>query len=172
MPAPSGATVKKLPTGYATIAVGDRKYYYYRNTFYRRVQQNNEWVFVVVEMPAGITTVEKLPADFEPMPVAEVTFFKAGDKFYLPYLNKEQEIYLVVDKPPAPKVDVAAGQKPPQGDTAPLRVASLTVPEGTSILVRTATELDSGKHSTGNHYTAYLESDLKGAILARCVKKA
>ena len=28
-------------------------------------------------------------------------------------------------------------------------------------MVRTAAELDSGKNSTGNHYTAYLESDLK-----------
>ncbi len=80
VPAPSGATVTELPTGYATITVGEQKYYYYTNTFYRRVQQDNQWVFVVIEQPAGLTTVEKLPADFEPSPVAEVTYFKADDK--------------------------------------------------------------------------------------------
>jgi hypothetical protein len=39
--------------------------------------------------------------------------------------------------------------------------ATLTVPEGTHIVVRTAGDLDSGSNSSGDHYTAYLESDLK-----------
>ena len=160
VPAPSGATVTELPTGYATITVGEQKYYYYHNTFYRRVQQNNQWVFVVIEQPAGITTIEKLPADFEPAPVAEVTYFKADDKYYLPYLNKEQEIYLLVGEPTAPKVEAGGAQRPATTSSAPLQ-ATLTVPEGTHIVVRTAGDLDSGSNSTGDHYTAYLESDLK-----------
>ena len=159
VPAPSGATVTQLPTGHAVITVGAQLYYYYRNTFYRRVQQNSQWVFVVIEQPAGIITIEKLPSDFEPAPVAEVTYFKAGDKFYLPYLRQEKEIYLRVDEPTAPKVDLAAGQEPPSSP-APLR-ATMTVPGGTQVLVRTAGELDSGKNGTGDHYTAYLHSDLK-----------
>ncbi len=156
--APSGANVTKLPTGYASLKVG-AKYYYYRNTFYRKVLQNNQWVFVVVEPPVGISTLAKLPSEFEPMPVAEVTYFKAGDKFYLPYLNKDKEVYLLVDAPTAPKVDVASGQKPPTSP-APLQ-ATLTVPEGTPIQVRTAGELDSGKNKAGDNYTGYLQSDLK-----------
>ena len=160
VPAPSGATVTELPTGYAVITLGEQKYYYYHNTFYRRVQQNNQWVFVVIEQPAGLTTIEKLPADFEPKPVAEVTYFGADDKFYLPYLNKETEIYLLVDEPTAPKVEANAAQTPPTASSAPLQT-TLTVPEGTHIVVRTAGDLDSGSNSTGDHYTAYLESDLK-----------
>jgi len=160
VPAPSGATVTELPTGYATITVVEQKYYYYNNTFYRRVQQNNQWVFVVIEQPAGITTIEKLPADFEPAPVAEVTYFKADDKYYLPYLNKEQEIYLLVGEPTAPKVEAGGAQTPATASSAPVQ-ATLTVPEGTHIVVRTAGDLDSGSNSTGDHYTAYLESDLK-----------
>lgn len=117
-------------------------------------------VFVVIEQPAGITTIEKLPADFEPMPVAEVTYFGADDKFYLPYLNKETGIYLLVDEPTAPKVEANAAQTPPTASSTPLQ-ATLTVPEGTHIVVRTAGDLDSGVNSTGDHYTAYLESDLK-----------
>ena len=163
--APSGANVTKLPTGYATLKVG-ALYYYYRNTFYRKVLQNNQWVFVVVEPPVGLSTLAKLPSDFEPMPVAEVTYFKAGDKFYLPYLNKDKEVYLLVDSPTAPKVNVASGQKPPTGP-APLQ-ATFNLPEGTSIAVRTAAELDTGKSSAGDHFTAYLQSDLKAgdAIVA------
>jgi len=165
VPAPSGAIVTELPTGYATIILGDQKVYYYHNTFYRRVQQNNQWVFVVIEQPAGITTIEKLPADFEPAPVAEVTYFKSGDKYYLPYLNREQEIYLLVDEPTAPKVDPTVAQTSLTASPAPLQ-ATLTVPEGTHIVVRTAGDLDSGTNSTGDHYTAYLESDLKvGEVL-------
>ena len=160
VPAPSGATVKKLPTGYATFSVGDQQYYYYRNTFYRRVQQNDEWVFVVIEMPTGMTTVEKLPADFEPIPVSEVTFFKSGEEFYLPYLNKEQEVYLVVDEPPAPPVTEQGGQASSSGDSTPL-AATFAIPEGTRIRVRIAGQLDSGENTTGDHYMAYLDSDLK-----------
>ncbi len=160
VPAPSGATVTELPTGYASITVGEQKYYYYHNTFYRRVQQNNQWVFVVIEQPAGLTTIQKLPADFEPAPVAEVTYFKAEDKYYLPYLDKEQEIYLLVDEPTAPKVEAAGVQTPATASSTPLQ-STLTVPEGTHIVVRTAGDLDSGDNSTGDHYTAYLESDLK-----------
>ncbi len=158
--APSGAKVTELPAGQATITVGDQKFHYYHNTFYRRVQQNDQWVFVVIEQPAGIATLEKLPADFEPVPVDEVTYFKADDKFYLPYLNKEQEVYLLVDQPNAPKVDPAAAQKPAAASSAPLQ-AALTLPEGTSIAVRTAGDLSSDENSTGDHYVAYLESDLK-----------
>jgi len=63
-----------------------------------------------------------------------------------------------VDEPTAPKVEAGGAQA---AATAPPLQATLTVPEGTHIVVRTAGDLDSGSNSTGDHYTAYLESDLK-----------
>ena len=65
-----------------------------------------------------------------------------------------------MDEPTAPKVEAGGAQTPATASSTALQ-ATLTVPEGTHIVVRTAGDLDSGYNGTGDHYTAYLESDLK-----------
>ena len=148
--APSGAQVKSLPDGSATLIAGGTRFSYYGNTFYRQVEQGGQKVYVVVEKPAGLTTIAELPADFEPVPLAAVTFFKIEHQYYLPYLDGEAQVFLLVDPPQAPE------------GTAPLPAipTELAVAAGTTIQIRTADDLNSAKNKKGDSYKGFLHKDL------------
>jgi len=155
VPAPAGATITTLPTGSATVTIAGNASYYYANTFYK---QTAPQAFVVVTKPAGIVSTAALPADVKPQEVTGVTYFFAGGKYYLPYLEPTgQELYIMVDAPPA----ATAG--PVTKTTVPLTVAV-----GTSLKIRLATTLDSGKNKVGDPFEGHLDQDLiaEGQIVA------
>lgn len=155
VPAPVGATLTALPTGSAAVTVAGMTYYYYANTFYKQTAPQS---FAVVTKPAGIVSPAALPADIEPAAVGGVTYFVAGGKHYLPYLEPTgQEVYIMVDAPPA----ATAG--PVTTTTVPLTVAA-----GSSLKIRLATTLDSGKNKAGDPFEGHLDQDLiaEGQIVA------
>lgn len=114
---------------------------------------------------SGLVSVAALPAEFEIVQTPNgSSYFAHQGEYYLPYLEPNgNEIYIVVDPPPAPqpKAEVAS--------TSGVELAErdLVVPAGTSLPVRTASELSSATAQQGQPFTAYLDEDLKvGEILA------
>ena len=92
------------------------------------------------------------------------SYFAYQEKYYLPYLEPDgNELYIMVDPPASskPQVQVASSEG------VELAERSLTVPAGTSIPIRLASELSSATSQTGQRFTAYLDDDVKvGEILA------
>jgi hypothetical protein len=161
VPAPEGVKTTSLPPESATITISGATFYYYKNTFYRRVDQN----YVVVRMPVGVTVVEALPAEFEIVqaPNGNAYFVYEGTH-YLPYVRSSgEEVYLVVDPPPqAPP----AAQVTTASDTTRVE-RTLSLPAGTALDVRFASELSSGTSTVDQRFTGYLASDVTvGEILA------
>jgi hypothetical protein len=156
VPAPTGVKTTDLPLEVATVTISGTTFYYYKNTFYRRVDQD----YVVVEMPVGVTVVDALPAEFEILqaPNGNAYFVYEGTH-YLPYVHTTgEEVYLVVNPPPA-QVTAAS-------DTGRVE-RSLRIPASTALDVRIGSELSSGTATAGQRFTGYLASDLKvGEILA------
>jgi hypothetical protein len=187
VPAPEGATIPgtALPADRATVTVGGVTYYFYGNTFYKRVVTDGKESFVAVTKPAGVITVEALPPEFEPVTAGSLTYFQAKGRYYLTYLTpKGDELYLVVDPPPAGAV-AAASPGPPAapgtpaatttGAAAPQPVYStLTVPAGTTLLVRVTSEISSGSAKNGDLFQGYLEQDavVQGRLVAARGAKA
>jgi len=176
---PAGATLPagtKLPADRTAVTIAGVTYYIYGNTFYKRVVTNGQETFVVVVKPAGIVAVKALPTDFEPMQAGSIMYFKSKGRFYLPYLDPSgEELYIVVDPPagavaavaPAPNA-AATTAAPKAAPAAKPSVVSLTAPVATPVTVRVATEIDSGKASTGQRFQGNLESDLNanGRVMA------
>ncbi len=165
VPPPEGVQASELPPERATVTVGDITYYYYKNTFYREVLRQGEIQYAVVNKPQGAVTVNALPAEFEIVQTpAGGSYFAHQGQYYLPYLEPNgNELYVAVD-PPAnskPQVPVASSE------SVELAERSLTVPAGTSITIRLASELSSATSQTGQRFTAYLDDEIKvGEILA------
>jgi hypothetical protein len=165
VPPPEGLKSPDLPPERATVTVSGTTYYYYKNTFYRQILHEGELQYAVVNKPQGIVSVPALPAEFEIMQAPNgASYFAYQNKYYLPYLESGgNEIYIVVDPPPAPQPETQVASK--SGVT--LAERDLTVPAGTSLSVRTASELSSETAQQGQRFTAYLDQDLKvGEILA------
>jgi hypothetical protein len=154
-------------------------YYFYGNTFYKRVVTDGKESFVAVTKPAGVIAVEALPPDFEPVPVGSVTYFRSKDRDYVTYLTpKGDELYLVVDPPPAGAVAAAApapppGAPPPAASTTTAAAAqpvysTLTVSAGTTLVVRVASEISSGSAKAGDRFQGHLDQDLlvQGRLVA------
>jgi hypothetical protein len=165
VPPPEGVQASELPPERATVTVGDTTYYYYKNTFYREVLRQGEIQYAVVNKPRGAVTVNALPAEFEIVQTPSGgSYFAHQGQYYLPYLEPNgNELYVAVD-PPAnskPQVPVASSEG------VALAERSLTVPAGTSIPIRLASELSSATSQTGQRFTAYLDDEIKvGEILA------
>jgi hypothetical protein len=165
VPPPEGIETGELPPERATVTVGDTTYYYYKNTFYREILRQGELQYAVVNKPQGVVIVNALPAEFEIVQTpAGGSYFAYQNKYYLPYLEPNgNELYIVVDPPStsAPQLQVASSEG------VELAERSLTVPTGTSIPVRLASELSSATSQVGQRFTAYLDDDIKvGEILA------
>ena len=165
VPPPEGLKASDLPPERATVTVSGTTYYYYKNTFYRQILQEGKPQYAVVNEPQGLVSVNALPAEFEiTQSSSGASYFAYQGKYYLPYLEPNgNETYIVVDPPqaPPPRTEVASASK------AALAERNLTVPAGTSLPVRTASELSSATAQQGQRFTAYLDEDLKvGEILA------
>ncbi len=165
VPPPEGLKASDLPPERATVTVSGTTYYYYKNTFYRQILQEGKLQYAVVNEPQGLVSVNALPAEFEiTQSSSGASYFAYQGKYYLPYLEPNgNETYIVVDPPqaPPPRTEVASVSK------AALAERNLTVPGGTSLPVRTASELSSATAQQGQRFTAYLDEDLKvGEILA------
>jgi len=171
VPAPEGATIPgtALPADRATVTVGGVTYFFYGNTFYKRVVTDGKESFVAVTKPAGVITVEALPPDFEPVTVGSLTYFEAKGRHYLTYLTpRGDELYLVVDPPPASAVASAASATATAAAAAQPVYSTLTVPPGTNLVVRVASEISSGSAKAGDRFQGHLDQDLlvQGRLVA------
>jgi hypothetical protein len=91
-----------LPADRATVTISGTTYYFYGNTFYKRVVTDGKESFVVITRPAGVITVKALPPEFEPVQAGTLNYFKTEDRYYLTYLDPSgEELYVVVDPPAA-----------------------------------------------------------------------
>jgi len=175
VPAPQGAQVQALPAARVLVTVSGTTYYLASNTFYRRVAEGAQERFVVVTAPAGVVFVAALPADFEVVQL-NTMYFRAQGRYYVPYLAPDgKELYVVVDAPPQPTAGAAAaaavGAPPAQGvpsasgapSAAPAVRAvadSVSLPAGTLIVVRLATEVSAATASAGDRFQGFLDQDL------------
>lgn len=185
VPAPEGAEIGTLSAERVLVTVSGTTYYLYANTFYRRVEQGAQEQFVVVTPPAGVVFINTLPADFEVVQL-NTMYFRAGGNYYVPYLSADgNEMYVQVDEPPTPPggqapgtpvapppaaggQPAAAGQAAASGPSGQPAAApairsvaeTLTVPEGTVMIVRLQTDLSSATAEVGDHFQGFLDQDL------------
>jgi hypothetical protein len=182
VPAPQGAAIATLPAARVLVTVSGTTYFLAANTFYRRVAQGAQEQFVAVTAPAGVVFVPALPADFEVVQL-NTMYFRAQGRYYVPYLAPDgKELYVLVDAPPQPppgpaapsgqassNIPAAPAPSPaPASAGAPAAPApalrevaeSLTVPAGTLIVVRPATDVTAASASAGDRFQGFLDQDL------------
>ncbi|HJS56729.1 MAG TPA: DUF6515 family protein, partial [Vicinamibacteria bacterium] len=153
VPAPEGASVpaNALPADVATVTVAGTVYYFHANTFYKVAPKDGQLGFVVVQKPTGVVTLKELPADVKPEQAGTLTYFASGGKHYMPYLDAAgAEQYIQVD---SPKGQVA-------GTATATKTVPVTIPAGTTLTVRLASEVSSGSAKAGSRFQANLEQDL------------
>jgi hypothetical protein len=182
VPAPVGANLSTLPPERVLVTVSGTTYFLHANTFYKRVPQGAQEQFVVVTAPPGVVFVSALPANFEVVQL-NTMYFAAGGKYYVPFLASDgKELYVQVDTPPQPAGGAPAPQAAPQaasqgpppataGAPAPAVRAvadSITVPPGTLLVARLATEVSSATAAVGNRFQGFLDQDLaaNGKLIA------
>jgi hypothetical protein len=170
VPPPQGASIKTLPASRVLVTVSGTTYYLSANAFYRRVMNGNQETWVIVTPPAGVVFVQALPADFEVVQL-NTMYFTAKGRYYVPYLSSDgKELYVMVDAPPTPQTAAPAAPAPPAAvkaaaatpTAAPLRsvAETFTVPQGTLLVVRLATEVSSASAHVGDRVQGYLDQDL------------
>jgi len=151
VPAPAGASLPQtaLPADAPTVTVSGTTFYYYANTFYKVAPKDGGLGFVVVQKPAGVPTLKELPADVQAKQVGSLTYFVSGAKYYMPYLDAAgTEAYIVVDAPKGQAAGTAT------------KAVTLTVPAGTTLAVRLASEVSSASAKAGARFQANLDQDL------------
>jgi hypothetical protein len=164
VPAPAGAKTTVLPATRVLVTVSGTTYYLASNTFYRRVMEKAQESFVVVTAPAGTVFVAALPADFTVVQL-NTMYFQAGGDYYVPFLAADgKEMYVMVDQPPVPAggapVSAVAPAAPVSATAVRTVSESLTVPSGTLIVVRLATEVNGATASVGDRFQGFLDLDL------------
>ena len=181
VPPPQGASIKTLPATRVLVTVSGTTYYLSANAFYKRVMNGAQETWVTVTPPAGVVFVPALPADFEVVQL-NTMYFTASGKYYVPYLSSDgKELYVMVDQPPAPPSGQAAAPAAapaakapaapavksasataPAAPAAPIRTVaeSFTVPQGTLVVVRLATEVSSATAHVGDRVQGFLDQDL------------
>jgi hypothetical protein len=161
VPPPQGASIKTLPAERVLVTVSGTTYYLNANAFYRRVVDGAQETFVVVTPPAGVVFVPALPADFEVVQL-NTMYFSAKGQYYVPYLSADgKELYVLVDKPPSPPATAAAAPASAPAAPAIQTVAErFTVPPGTLVVVRLATEVSSASAHVGDRVQGFLDQDL------------
>jgi hypothetical protein len=170
VPPPQGAIIKTLPATRVLVTVSGTTYYLSANAFYRRVMSGNQETWVTVTPPAGVVFVPSLPADFEVVQL-NTMYFTAKGRYYVPYLSSDgKELYVMVDAPPTPQTAAPAAPAPTvavktaaaKPTAAPVRgvADTFTVPQGTLLVVRLATEVSSASAHVGDRVQGYLDQDL------------
>ena len=190
VPAPAGAALSVLPAERVLVTVSGTTYYLASNTFYRRTMEGAQERFVVVTPPAGVVFVAALPADFEVVQL-NTMYFRTGGRYYVPFLAADgRESYVMVDAPPQPPAGTPAPSTGASPITGPAAVSqsdaaapaaavrtideTLTVPQGTLILARPASDVLASSASVGDRFRAYLDQDLSagGRLIAARGSKA
>jgi hypothetical protein len=173
VPAPAGAQLPgtALPAERAAVTVGGETYFFYGNTFYKRLMDQGQERFVAVTRPAGVVVLKTMPADFEPFPVGSLTYFKAHGRYFLTYLDPGgEELYIQVDAPKAavPAQPVATGAAAPPAPAAAPVLVPLTLNAGTPLTVRVDAELHSSRARSGDRFQGFLAQDAlaQGQLLA------
>jgi hypothetical protein len=128
--------------------------------------------FVVVTAPAGVVFVQALPADFQVVQL-NTMYFNSGGRYYVPYLSTDgKELYVLADPPPQPPPPAggAPAAAPAAPAAAPATAApapavrtvaqSFSVPAGTLLLVRLASEVNPDKAHVGDRFQGFLDQDL------------
>jgi hypothetical protein len=173
VPPPQGASIRTLPATRVLVTVSGTTYYLSANAFYRRVMNGTQETFVTVTPPAGTVFVQALPADFEIVQL-NTMYFTARGQYYVPFLSADgKELYVMVDRPPTPpsgQTAAPAAPAPPAARSAsaaaPAAPAvhavaeSFTVPQGTLVVVRLATEVSSATAHVGDRVHGFLDQDL------------
>jgi hypothetical protein len=177
VPAPAGAKITVLPATRVLVTVSGTTYYLASNTFYRRVMEGTQESFVVVTAPAGSVFVAALAADFTVVQL-NTMYFQAGDHYYVPFLATDgKEMYVMVDQPPVPAggapvsavapaaLPAGRGAQPAAAAPVPATAVravseSLTVPSGTLIVARLATEVNGATANVGDRFQGFLDLDL------------
>lgn len=174
VPPPQGASIKTLPATRVLVTVSGTTYYLSANAFYKRVMNGAQETWVTVTPPAGVVFVPALPAEFEVVQL-NTMYFTAKGQYYVPYLSSDgKELYVMVDKPPAPPAGQAAaptaspaaktaaspGTTPASAPPVQAVAASFTVPQGTLVVVRLATEVSSATAHVGDRVQGFLDQDL------------
>ena len=95
-----GLHVTRLPDGYHTVYVGDRKFFYHEGLYYTVVPGGYE----LVEPPTG-GCVSVIPPEFLPVTVNGVTYYTDSGVYYILTKNGYQVV--------APPVTSAANRPPP-----------------------------------------------------------
>jgi hypothetical protein len=178
VPAPAGANIPTLPPERVLVSVSGTTYFLHANTFYRRVPQGAQEQFVVVTAPAGVVFVAALPADFEVVQL-NTMYFAAKGRYYVPFLASDgKELYVMVDTPPQPAGAAAPSPSTPRtaapaAGSAPAPAVraiaeTITVPSGTLLVTRMATEVSSASAAVGNRFQGFLDQDLaaNGKLIA------
>jgi hypothetical protein len=177
VPAPTGAKLQTLAAERVLVTVSGTTYYLASNTFYRRVMNGVQETFVVVTAPAGTVFVAALPADFTVVQL-NTMYFQAGGHYYVPFLATDgKEMYVMVDQPPAPAggapvsavapaaAPASRAAQPATAAAAPAAAVrtvseSLTVPSGSLIVARLATDVNAATASVGDRFNGFLDLDL------------
>jgi hypothetical protein len=118
--------------------------------------------FVVVTPPAGVVFVPALPADFEVVQL-NTMYFSANGQYYVPYMAADgKELYVMVDRPPAPPAPAKTASPAAPAAAAPVRTVAerMTVPTGTLLIVRLATDVSSATAHVGDRVQGFLDQDL------------
>ena len=169
VPAPVGATLTTLPVHRVPVTVGGTTYFISANTFYRRTLENGQERFVTVTAPVGLVMVAALPAEFEVVEL-NTMYFKAGGAWFVPYLSPDgKELYVQVDPPPTPASPSTQSQSSPapaaSSAAAPAPTVRsveerMTIPAGTVLVVRFASDISSKTATVNMHWQGFLDQDL------------
>jgi len=92
VPAPAGAAITELPSGYSSLTVGSARYYYYGGIFYSLSGDS----YNVVTAPVG-AVVNDLPEGAEEIEVGGVKLLKYNNAFFQPVSQSGNDAYEVVN---------------------------------------------------------------------------
>lgn len=93
VPAPVGATIKTLPSGYETVKVDETTTnYYYGGVFYEKSAGG----YTVVPPTAG-AIVENVSEGAEEVKIGDVTYVKIGETYFQPMQQDGKNVYEVAD---------------------------------------------------------------------------
>ena len=76
-----GHFIKSLPRGHVVLTTGEVSYYRHRDVYYRRVQRDGRWGYVVVRPPVGLVQNE-LPPGAERTVINGQVYYRQATVFY------------------------------------------------------------------------------------------
>lgn len=87
-PAPVGARIRTLPTGFVRLVLGSVPYFYYYGTFYRTADQS---YYEVVAPPVG-ATVYDLPEGYEKVIIEGISYYTYDGIYFKAFVDDRGEV--------------------------------------------------------------------------------